>query len=262
MSADPSPAGLPADDLATFCDALADAARPIALRYFRGAAGYDQKDDLTPVTVADRTIEAMLRDRIAGRFPDHGIVGEEFDNVEGDRFTWYLDPIDGTKSFITGMPLFGTLLALADRGRAIVGVIDMPALGERWVGTAAGTTFNGRPARVSAVGALAEAQVYTSSPDFFQADEWPRYDALSRRCRFRRFGGDCYQYALLASGYCDLVVETSLKTFDFMPLIAVVEGAGGLIRDWDGRALTPRSDGRVVAAATPALMDAALEALW
>jgi len=127
----------------------------------------------------------------------------------------------------------------------------MPALGERWTGDGRVATLNGRPARVSKIVKLAEAQIYTSSPDFFQPEEWSRYEALSRRCLFRRFGGDCYQYALLASGHCDLVVETSLKSFDFMALIAVIEGAGGLIRDWLGRPLTPASDGRVVAAATP-----------
>jgi len=153
------------------------------------------------------------------------------------------------------LPTSGTVLTIAE------GSVERLDLGERWFGGPDGALFNGRPARVSAVTRLAEAQIYTSSPDFFQPDEWPRYDALSRRCLFRRFGGDCYQYGLLASGHCDLVVETSLKTFDFMALIPVVEGAGGLMRDWSGAPLTPDSDGRVVAAATPALMEQALEAL-
>ncbi len=249
------------DDLAAFCNELADAARPIALHYFRRRIGFEQKADLSPVTVADRAIEKELRRRIAGRYPDHGILGEELGQALGGRYTWYLDPIDGTKSFITGMPLFGTLIALADGHEATMGVIDMPALGERWIGDASGARFNNHPAQVSSVTNLAEAQIYTSSPDFFQPDEWPRYDALSRRCLFRRFGGDCYQYGLLASGHCDIVVETSLKTFDFMALIAVVQGAGGLIRDWNGLPLTPDSDGRIVAASTPQLMEQTLRAL-
>ena len=261
MTVDIATSAASADELAAFCNALADAARPIALRYFRARIGFEQKEDLSPVTIADRAIEKELRVRIADRFPDHGILGEELGHAPGERYTWYLDPIDGTKSFITGMPLFGTLIAFADGDKATFGVIDMPALGERWMGSESGALFNDRPARVSTVETLAEAQIYTSSPDFFQPDEWLRYDALSRRCLFRRFGGDCYQYGLLASGHCDLVVETSLKTFDFMALVAVVEGAGGLIRDWAGQPLTPASDGRVIAAATPALMDQALEAL-
>jgi inositol-phosphate phosphatase / L-galactose 1-phosphate phosphatase / histidinol-phosphatase len=248
-------------DLTAFCNELADAARPIALQYFRSSIGFEQKDDLSPVTIADRSIESKLRLLVSQRYPDHGIFGEEMGQAAGGRYTWYLDPIDGTKSFITGMPLFGTLIALADGDRAVLGVVDMPALDERWFGSSSGGFFNGKRVRASAITKLAEAQIYTSSPDIFQPDEWPRYDALSRRCRFRRFGGDCYQYGLLASGHCDLVVESSLKSFDFMALIPVVEGAGGLILDWRGDPLTPASDGRVVAAATPALMDQALEAL-
>jgi inositol-phosphate phosphatase/L-galactose 1-phosphate phosphatase/histidinol-phosphatase len=261
MTIDIAPGVSQAEELVSFSNELADAARPIALRYFRSRVGFEQKEDLSPVTIADRAIEGELRRRIVARYPDHGILGEEMEQTPGERYTWYLDPIDGTKSFISGMPLFGTLIAVADGDHTTLGVIDMPALGERWVGSSRGAFFNDTPAQVSSVTKLAEAQIYTSSPDFFQADEWPRYDALSRRCLFRRFGGDCYQYGLLASGHCDLVVETSLKTFDFMALIAVVEGAGGLIRDWNGQRLTPASDGRVVAAATPALMALALDAL-
>jgi myo-inositol-1(or 4)-monophosphatase len=260
MLAPPSNDASPAELLA-FGDALADAARPIALRYFRQPIGFERKEDLSPVTIADRMIEDELRRLIAERYPHHGVLGEELGQAPGERYTWYLDPIDGTKSFITGMPLFGTLIALADGDQATIGVIDMPALAERWTGDRRAATLNGSPARVSKVVRLSEAQIYTSSPDFFTADEWSRYDALSRRCLFRRFGGDCYQYGLLASGHCDLVVETSLKSFDFMALIAVIEGAGGLIRDWQGRPLTPASDGRVVAAATQELMEQALKAL-
>ena len=172
-------------------------------------------------------------------------------STPGDRYTWYIDPIDGTKSFISGMPLFGTLIALADErnGDVIAGMIDMPALAERWYGTPSGTTFNEVPARVSRAVNLEDAQIYTSSPDFFSPEDWARYDALSRKAMFRRFGGDCYQYGLLASGHCDLVVESSLNSFDFMALVPVIEGAGGMICDWEGQPLTRDSDGRVIAAA-------------
>jgi histidinol phosphatase-like enzyme (inositol monophosphatase family) len=246
--------------LSRFCEELAEDAREIALTYFRRSVSYERKADLSPVTVADQAIEKVLRERIQRRFPDHGIVGEEEEDKPGARFTWYIDPIDGTKSFITGMPLFGTLVALYDARQEapILGMIDMPALDERWIGDGTVTYLNGTPARASDCLRIEEAQAYTSSPDFFSDDDWTVYDRLSRKAAFRRFGGDCYIYALLASGFCDLVVEASLKSFDYMALVPVVEGAGGVIRDWQGAALTPRSDGRVVAAATEDLLRQAL----
>lgn len=247
--------------LSRFCNDVAEGAREIALTYFRSPVAYERKSDLSPVTIADRAIEDFVRDRIVERFPDHGVVGEEGEDRPGKRFVWYVDPIDGTKSFISGMPLFGTLLALYDleRQRPAFGMIDMPAMGERWLGDGRAAWLNGRKVRVSRCERLSEAQVYTSSPDFFSADEWPTYDRLSREAAFRRFGGDCYLYGLLASGFCDLVVETSLKPFDFMALIPVVEGAGGLLRDWEGADLTPESDGKVVGAATQVLLDQVLQ---
>jgi histidinol phosphatase-like enzyme (inositol monophosphatase family) len=252
-----------ANELASFFHELADVAGRIALTHFRSSVDFERKQDLTPVTIADRAIEVELRRLISARFPDHGIVGEEMGSTFGDRYTWYLDPIDGTKSFISGMPLFGTLVALADerKGAVVAGMVDMPALAERWYGTPRGVTFNGKPAKVSRTARLEDAQIYTSSPDFFTPQDWARYDLLSKKAMFRRFGGDCYQYGLLASGHCDLVVETSLKSFDFMALIPVVEGAGGIIRDWDGRPLTPDSDGRVIAAANDSLLKQALTVL-
>jgi histidinol phosphatase-like enzyme (inositol monophosphatase family) len=246
--------------LSRFCDELAEGARKIALTYFRSPVAYERKADLSPVTVADQAIEAYLRDRIQERFPDHGIVGEEAEEKAGTRFTWYIDPIDGTKSFISGMPLFGILVALYDTERRtpVVGMIDMPALDERWIGDGSATYLNGKRVHASNCESIGDAQIYTSSPDMFSSDEWVIYDRLSRRAAFRRFGGDCYLYALLASGFCDLVVEMSLKPFDFMALIPVIEGAGGVIRDWKGAVLTPSSDGRVVAAATEKLLQHAL----
>lgn len=247
-------------ELAAFCAGLADAVRPIALEYFRRPLDIVRKSDLSPVTIADRSIETTLRALIAERYPDHGIVGEEMGGDTGADLTWYLDPIDGTKSFISGMPLFGTLIALLDRRRDAVvgGMIDMPALGERWWGDGASATFCGRPARVSGVEHLADAQVYTSSPDFFSPEGWVAWERVSSRAAFRRYGGDCYIYGLLASGHCDLVMEMDLKPFDYMALVPVVEGAGGIMRDWNGDRLTETSDGRVVAAASPKLLDEVL----
>jgi inositol-phosphate phosphatase/L-galactose 1-phosphate phosphatase/histidinol-phosphatase len=253
-------------ELAPFFQDLADTAGRIALTHFRSNIDFERKQDLSPVTIADRAIEQELRRLISARFPEHGILGEETGSTPGDRYnryTWYIDPIDGTKSFISGMPLFGTLIALADErnGTVIAGMIDMPALAERWYGTPSGTTFNQVPARVSRAVNLEDAQIYTSSPDFFSPEDWARYDALSRKAMFRRFGGDCYQYGLLASGHCDLVVESSLKSFDFMALVPVIEGAGGMICDWEGQPLTRDSDGRVVAAANETLLRQALAIL-
>jgi inositol-phosphate phosphatase / L-galactose 1-phosphate phosphatase / histidinol-phosphatase len=251
------------NELASFFQDLADAAGRIALTHFRSDIDFERKQDLSPVTIADRAIEQELRRLISARFPEHGILGEETGSTPGDRYTWYIDPIDGTKSFISGMPLFGTLIALADErnGAVIAGMIDMPALAERWYGTPDGTTFNDVPARVSRAVSLEDAQIYTSSPDFFSPEDWARYDTLSRKAMFRRFGGDCYQYGLLASGHCDLVVECSLKSFDFMALMPVIEGAGGVICDWEGQPLTRHSDGRVVAAANETLLRQALAIL-
>lgn len=252
---------LTVDLVADFAGSLADIARTLARAHFRKTTAFERKADESPVTVADKAIEAALREAIAARFPRHAILGEEAGMTRGDDHLWVLDPIDGTKSFITGMPLFGALIAFAEKGAPKVGVIEMPALGERWVGTPGGATFNGAPAKASGCERLEDARIYTSSPDFFAPDDWARYDALSRRGAMRRFGGDCYQYGLLASGHCDLVVETSLQPYDFMALVPVVAGAGGVMTDWQGRQLSLGSDGKVVASASPALHEVALRAL-
>lgn len=245
-----------------FAEQLADAARPIALRYFRKALAVEHKADHSPVTVADRAIESELRRMIAETFPEHGILGEEYGHATGSEFTWVLDPIDGTRSFITGHPLFGTLIALLHGSQPILGLIDIPASGERWLGLAgSGSLFNGVACQTSHCQAIEVARIYTTSPDAFTAQEWNQYDALSRRVALRRYGGDCYSYGQLASGYCDLVVEAGLQPYDFMALVPVVEGAGGRISDWRGEPLGLQSCGQVVAAASEPLWRQALDAL-
>lgn len=254
-----SPIQPPLDELLAFASELADAARPIAMEYFRGPLEIDSKADLSPVTVADRAIEAALRRRIESRFPDHGILGEEFATRPGDQFTWVLDPIDGTRSFITGMPLFGTLIALLQGGKPVLGVVDFPALSERWTGAAGqATRHQSKVARTSACLQLADARCYSTSPDLFVGEDLQRFNAVSSRASMRRFGGDCYAYALLASGHCDLVVEAGLQAYDYLPLVSIIEGAGGKISDWQGRPLTLESDGRVLAASTNALWEESL----
>ena len=254
-----------ADDLhayVAFAQRLADAARPIALRYFLRPLAVETKSDASPVTVVDREIETELRRLIRAEHPAHGILGEEFGAQEGSEYTWVLDPIDGTRSFICGNPLFGTLIALLHDGTPVLGVIDIPALGERWTGAAEmPTLFNGAAARTSACARIADARVSTTTPDSFSPEDWTRYERVSRMCATRRFGGDCYAYGLLASGHCDLVIEAGLQPYDHLALVAVIEGAGGRVTDWRGNALGPGSDGRVVAASTTALWEQALEAL-
>ena len=200
------------DAFLRFANQLADAARPIAREYFRQPLAVENKADLSPVTIADRGIELALRQMIESRYPDHGILGEEFSARQGNDLTWVLDPIDGTRSFITGMPLFGTLIALLQDGRPIVGVIDFPALCERWSGVAGQPSRHlGNLVRTSEVMQLAEASCYSTSPDMFIGDDAGKFARLCAQVGMRRFGGDCYAYALLASGHCDVVVEAGLQ---------------------------------------------------
>jgi inositol-phosphate phosphatase/L-galactose 1-phosphate phosphatase/histidinol-phosphatase len=244
--------------------ALADAARPITRRYFRAGAEIHDKADATPVTAADREAETAMREMIEAAFPDHGIVGEEFGEVRAEaEHVWVLDPIDGTKSFVTGKPLFGTLIGLARAGRPILGVIDQPVLDERWIGAAGrATTFNGEPAAVRACAALDQAWLYATSPEMFgDGANWTAFDRLRRAVKHPVYGADCYAYGLLASGYVDLVAEASLKPFDFTAVVPVVTGAGGVMTDWQGAPLTTASDGRVLAAGDPAVHAAALTVL-
>jgi histidinol-phosphatase len=241
---------------------LADVARDIARRHFRAPLAVERKSDGSPVTIADRGIETEQRRLIRAAFPGHGIRGEEFAAEGGGEFTWVLDPIDGTKSFITGFPLFGSLIALLEHDRPVLGVIEAPALNERWVGCdGRPTLFNGAAVRTRACGAIEQAVVYTTTAETFSPAERRRFEALSARAALRRFGGDCYLYGLLAGGYCDLVIEVQLKPHDFMAVIPVVEGAGGRISDWRGASLTSTSDGRVVAAGSEPLWRAALAEL-
>ena len=250
------------DEFLRFANQLADAARPIARAYFRQPLTVESKADLSPVTIADRAIESELRRLIESQYPGHGILGEEFPARHGDCFTWVLDPIDGTRSFITGMPLFGTLIALLQDGRPIVGVIDFPALCERWSGVAGQPSRHlGNLVRTSVVLQLAQASCYSTSPDMFIGDDAGKFARLCAQVGMRRFGGDCYAYALLASGHCDLVVEAGLQPYDYLSLVPVIEGAGGRISDWQGRELTLESDGRVLAAANHDLWTQALSVL-
>jgi myo-inositol-1(or 4)-monophosphatase len=248
--------------MAAFANTLADTARGLGRKYFRTTGGYERKSDRSPVTVADKAIEAALRREIEAVFPDHAIRGEEMGITNaGSPLMWVLDPIDGTLSFVTGVPTFGTLIAFLIDDVPTVGVIELPIPGERWVGAGGKTTANGALVRTSGCAALADARISTSGIDYYAAAEWPRYDRLSRKAALRKFGGECSQWAGLASGHLDVVSDGEMYPHDHLALIPIVEGAGGVITDWDGRALTPTYYGPVVASATAKLHEEVIAAL-
>ena len=242
---------------------LADAAGAAIRPYFRQPLDIETKGDLSPVTAADRASEAAMRAILEAERPNDGIIGEEYGRVRDDaRYVWVLDPIDGTRAFIAGRPLFGTLVALLDDGRPVLGVIDQPIIGDRWVGVEhRPTLLNGQPARTRACAELAAARLATTSPQAFADDVFPMFERLRTQCRDTLYGGDCHNYGLLASGHLDLVVEAGLQLYDFAALVPVIEGAGGRMADWNGRPLDRNSDGRVIAAGDPSLIDAALRLL-
>ena len=246
-------------------EAAADVARAVVRPLFRSRLGIDHKSDRTPVTIADRTAEQAMRAVLAERFPGHGIVGEEFGrDREGARFCWVLDPIDGTKAFITGRPLFGTLIALLDGERPVLGLIDQPVTSERWIGVAGRpTVFRGMlggRAGCRPCPALADAEMSCTSPDML-VGEMPRWQHLAAGVRRITWGGDCYTYGLLALGHIDVVVDATMKLWDWAALVPVVEGAGGRVTDWSGQPLRPGSDGTVIAVGDPALLPQAVALL-
>ena len=243
--------------------ALADAAGEAIRPYFRRPLAVDDKPDLSPVTAADRAAEMAMRRLIKAQFPEHGIIGEEYGpEREEAEFVWVLDPIDGTKSFISGVPLFGTLIALARHGRPILGIIDQPVSRERWMGAdGRPTLFNGAPVRTRPCPALAAATVFSTSPDMFRGADSHAFARVAAAAKLVRFGADCYAYGLLALGCIDIVIEASLKPYDFSAMIPIIAGAGGIASDWQGRPLTLASDGRVLVAGDPCAHEEALALL-
>jgi inositol-phosphate phosphatase / L-galactose 1-phosphate phosphatase / histidinol-phosphatase len=237
-------------EFAALAERLADAARPVIRKYFRTPVAVDDKADDSPVTIADREVETVMRTLIQQTFPEHGILGEEHGRQNCDaEYVWVLDPIDGTKAFITGKPSFGTLIALAHRGRPILGIIDQAITDERWLGAdGRPTTLNGERVMVRPCPDLAHAYAYTTGPECFDAYTRPGWDRVAARVKLPRYGCDCYAYALLATGFVDLVVEAGLKPYDYSALVPVIENAGGIVTDWNGAGLTIASDGRVCAA--------------
>jgi inositol-phosphate phosphatase/L-galactose 1-phosphate phosphatase/histidinol-phosphatase len=244
-------------------DELADAAGAVIRRYFRRKIAVDDKADASPVTIADREAEQAMRALIEARCPADGIFGEEFGALrEGAEWVWVLDPIDGTKSFISGIPLFGTLIALLHRGRPVLGIIDQPISRERWRGAAGRpSTHNDEPIEARACPELAAASLFATAPDMFRGADADGFARLKARVKLTRHGGDCYAYGLVASGFIDLVVEASLKPYDYCAMVPIIEGAGGVFTDWQGQPLGLASDGRVLAAGDRRMHAAALALL-
>ncbi|HSG35045.1 MAG TPA: histidinol-phosphatase [Sphingomonadaceae bacterium] len=244
---------------------LADAAGGVIRPYFRNGVGHERKDDATPVTLADREAEQAMRRILKAEAPQDGVTGEEFGSEDGrSGRQWVLDPIDGTAAFLVGRPIFGTLIALLVDGFPVLGIIDQPVLGERWLGVAGRpTTFNGKPVATRPCRELAQATLATTGPHYFDDHDGAHFMALAARTDHRRMvmGGDCYNYATLASGHLDIVCEAGLKVYDFAALVPIVEGAGGTMCDWNGEPLHAGSDGHVLALGDPARLEDVLEAL-
>lgn len=246
-----------------FAGQLADAARRVLQREITHGLNVEVKPDRSFVTRIDRAIEAELRAMIAARYPDHGIIGEEDgDQNTGASHVWVLDPIDGTAPFIVGIPVYGTLIALAVDGVPRLGVIDVPPVDARWLGAPGrATTLNGQPVRCRSCDGLAQALMTNSNQDYMSAAELPALNALRQATANRVYGGACLNYGRLAEGRSDLAMDAGQKVFDFAPFRPVIEGAGGVISDWAGQPLTLNSDGRILAAGDRRCHDAALDVI-
>jgi myo-inositol-1(or 4)-monophosphatase len=246
------------DRLIAAAEAAADVAGAVVRPFFRAGVTADLKSDRTPVTIADRTAEQAMRAVLSERFPDHGVLGEEFglDRPEAPM-RWVLDPIDGTRAFITGRPTFGTLIALLDGDTPILGVIDQPVTGERWIGaTGRPTIFRGPYGGIAGCRHcpdLSHAELSCTSPEMLGA-RMPAFERLKAATRRNYWGGDCYAHGLVAIGQIDIVAESDMSLWDWAPLVPVIEGAGGRVTDWAGNALRPDGDGTVLSVGDPALL--------
>jgi len=237
---------LPLQEFAEFATGLAQTAGDVTLRYFQKLLSVEYKADRSPVTVADRESEMLLRQRIEKRYPEHGILGEEYGLTRpGAELRWLLDPIDGTESFIRGVPLYGVMLGLAAGDDPVVGVVHFPALRETlhaWRG--GGCWWNGARARVSGVAKLEDATMLTTDPLGLSAPEKrAAYEQLRRRVKTERGWGDCYGHMLVATGRAEIMLDPALHEWDAAPLIPILEEAGGRFTDWRGRRTISGGDG-------------------
>ena len=237
-------------EFAAFANRLADAARACIGESADGAPEPIPKGDGSPVTALDRAVEDRLREMICETYPDHGIIGEERGATSADKeWVWVIDPIDGTLPFLAGLPVYGTLLALVRGGAPVLGIIDMPVTGERWLGCQGlPSTRNGKPVKVRACDGLSVALMSTSNPDFYAESDRPALERMKAATRWTVYGGSCMAYAQIASGRIDVGIDVAFDPTDYLALVPVITGAGGVITDWDGKALTLHSGDRLVAA--------------
>jgi histidinol phosphatase-like enzyme (inositol monophosphatase family) len=247
----------------SFAERLADASRGLIQEAARGAVRSETKGDGSPVTAIDQGVEDRIREMIAETYPDHGIVGEERGASSPEReLVWVLDPIDGTLPFLAGIPVYGTLIALLRDKAPLLGVIDMPATGERWIGCEGlPTTRNGAPVSTRPCEDLSGALLSTSNPDFYGEADAPALERLKAETRYTVYGGSCMAYAQIASGRIDVGIDVAFDPFDYLALVPVVEGAGGVISDWGGAPLTLDSGDRLIAAGDARIHDQALKIL-
>lgn len=242
------------NEFVTFSHYLADLSADIAKKYFRQNFGEKTKLDDTPVTLADKEIETIIRSEIEKRFPSHGIIGEELTDIKTDAdYKWIIDPIDGTASFIIGRPIFGTLICLSYKNKPLIGMINQPIIGERWVGVAKQySKFNGQNIKSRNCQNIANAVLCTTSSFFFKGKELDIFTNIASKTKYQSqgwviYGGDCYLYGLLALGFIDIIIETGLSNYDYMALIPILEEAGGTISDWEGKNLDLNSNGKILA---------------
>jgi len=254
-------------DFAAFVDRLATVSGEAILPFFRTSLGIENKGgpgNFDPVTAADRAAETAMRTLIRESFPEHGIVGEEFGNERTDaEYIWVLDPIDGTKSFIAGMPAWGTLIALTREGEPVYGMMHQPFTRERFTGDSNAARYRGpagaRELHVRRCAQLSDALLMTTSPLLMNEPDRLAFGKVERAVKLSRYGGDCYAYCMLAAGHVDLVIETELKAYDILPLIPIITGAGGMVTAWDGGTATP--GGRIIAAGDMRTHEAAMKIL-
>lgn len=254
-------------DLTAFIVMLATKAGEAILPFFRthlDVLDKSTKGAFDPVTEADRAAETMIRRLIQERFPTHGIIGEEFGAERAEaEFVWVVDPIDGTRAFICGLPVWGCLIGLMRDGNPVLGVMHQPHIGELFVGDGGHAEVRGprgnRPLQTRQTERLAEAHLMTTDPRLFTSTEAEAFASVQRVAKLTRYGADCYAYAMLAAGHVDLVIESGLQPYDIVALIPIIEGAGGVVTNWAGG--SARHGGQIVAAATPALHRAALDML-
>ncbi|MEX2353778.1 MAG: histidinol-phosphatase [Gammaproteobacteria bacterium] len=253
-------------ELLDFAVSIAEASGRIARKYFRSASPVANKSaaDFDPVTEADRNIEAFLLKKIHASYPGHGVIGEEHGSVDGNSYTWILDPIDGTRGFISGSPMWGTLVGLMKDSVPLIGVMHQPIVRETFFADKKGTWLKRGKSIASvstrSVSALEQAVLYCTHPSMFkQKADRLAFAKVESHCQYSRFGADCYGYCLLAAGFVDLVIEADLQAYDILPLIPLIESAGGIITDWEGN--FPDTGGKVIAAANRRLHRSAIELL-